>query len=167
MICKDDKYDERVDEIRKNELSYFIDEYDQEESGLIMVQRLEADFVEFVSGSESVLEKISEKVFCKIVDNSVNLGVHVFRMLGEIMPQSGHLLHTFDFVQWFKALPELQTSHLLDDDMLNMFVDYISIEIGGKHTIDHYKLTAKITDFVKAIPQPVIDYSKVVGNHED
>ncbi len=28
MICKDDKYDERVSELRKTELLYFIDEYD-------------------------------------------------------------------------------------------------------------------------------------------
>ena len=51
--------------------------------------------------------------------------------------------------------------------MINMFVDYISIEIGGKHTIDSYKLALKITDFVKSIAQPVMDYSRVIGSTDD
>ena len=57
--------------------------------------------------------------------------------------------------------------HLLDDDMINMFVDYISIEIGGKHSIDHHKLTAKITEFVKSIAQPIMDYSRVIGSNDE
>ena len=54
-----------------------------------MVQRLEADFNEFVLGSESVLEKVSEKVYLKIADNAASLGLSVFQMIGQALSQSG------------------------------------------------------------------------------
>lgn len=75
-------------------------------------------------------------------------------------------LHTFDFVQWFKALPELQSAHLMDDDLLNMFVEFVAIDIGSKHTLDIHKLCAKVTDFAKA-SQALVDYSRVIGSHAE
>lgn len=70
MVSQDDPHDERVTELRNNELAYFLDEYDPEEAGQVLLQRLEADFLEFVAGAESVLERVSDKVYSKIADNA-------------------------------------------------------------------------------------------------